>query len=156
MDTQTLITALAGVAGVGIGAFLTLKRQDQTDRRMDLAAVRVTFFELAENTSYLQTSIKNRVSMPVLTQTWPETRGRLAGSLPPGDFAVVATAYAKLTATAIAYSHVLPTTPLNPGQVEAAEDVMKRVDAAATILEARGWPSEAEREALLAQLRDHV
>ena len=156
MDLQTIITALAGIAGVGIGAFLTLKRQDQTGMRLDLAALRVTCFELAENKNYLQTSIKKMVSMPIRTQTWPETRGRLAGSLPPGDFAVVATAYAKLTALELAYGNLLPATPLTSGMLEGAQDVLKRVDAAAAILLVRGWPVEAEREALTAHLRDYL
>ncbi len=157
MDLQTaLIAGFSGIVGVGIGAYLTLKHQDQAERRLDQGAARVTYFELAENTGYLQTAIERGVTMPILTRTWPETRARLAALLPAGGFAVVATAYAKLTATEIAWGHLMAGSPQNQTSVQATADVLERVEAAATILELQGWPQKADRDALLEQLRENV
>jgi hypothetical protein len=73
---QSLVVAfVSGAVGVGIGAFLSSRQQRQERTRLNQAAAMITYFELAENTAYLDTAIKNAVSMPVRTTTWPETRG---------------------------------------------------------------------------------
>ena len=96
------------------------------------------------------------MSTVVRTTTWPETRARLAACLSPGDCATVATAYAKLTATELAWAHTLPATSQSPSSMEATRDVLERVSAAGFVLERFGWEDEADRAALVEALQDHV
>jgi hypothetical protein len=80
----TIVASMvSGIVGVVAGAVLTVRRQEQVERRLNQSAARITYFELAENASYLGTAINYSRALPVLVRTWPETRARLAAFLVP-------------------------------------------------------------------------
>jgi hypothetical protein len=149
----SLVSGLTGTV-LGLAGATNLHRDDES--RLDTGARRVTYHELAENTSYLSVAIRTAVSMPVLTSTWPDTRGRLATALAPDEFTTVASAYAKLTATGLASSHFPPGMPQGPESVKATAEVLARVEEAAAVLERRGWPSEREHAKLIAGLKENL
>ena len=156
VDWQAVVlTLLSGIAGVVLGAVITLNKQKQEEDRLNQGAARVTYVELAENTDYLKAAIKRATTMPVMTRTWPETRARLAAMLGPSDFAVVATAYGKLTALELPWGmRPIGTTGLGANSLEATRQVLERVEAAASILLSQGWPRPEDREELAAQLAE--
>ncbi len=109
-----------------------------------------------ECTSYLQAARAQQVAVPIPTKTWPETRGRLAAALPPGDFATLALAYAKLTALQLAWGELLPSIVMGSDGVHATQEVMERVEAATIVLVRHAWPSKAEQEALLKYFQEEL
>jgi hypothetical protein len=157
MDVSDVaLSLLSGILGSVVGVAATVKLHQDKERESFRAAARVTHFEIAENTSYLTLAISQGITMPVRTTTWPETRGRLAGHLSPGDFVTVATAYAKLAANETAWSLAPLKSPLSASGMQATKEVLQRLAAAATVLERVGWPNKADQDELLEQLKEHI
>jgi hypothetical protein len=155
-DWSDLAIGLSGgLLGAVIGAAATVKLHHDNEDRDDKGSARVTFFELAELSSYLSTAQKNKVPVPLPVSTWPQTRARLAMTLPPEDFALVATAYAKVAALDLAWK-TRRRSNLRPETVGYVAEILQRVEAGADLLERKGWVTVDERNELHAQLDEHI
>ena len=144
----SVVTILAGLAGVLFGAFITLRLERLRENRLNAGAARVTFWELAENKGHLEGAIARAETAPLVTETWPETRARLAAMLSPGDLGVVAGAYMGLTTTKLVWAQSPLGSPMGAVGVPPTQAALDRVIPARDILERRGWPSDRERAEL--------
>jgi hypothetical protein len=148
VEWLTIASSLAsGLLGVVLGSVITLKERDREEDRLNRGAARVTYVELAENISYIKGAMKHRITMPLMTRTWPETRTRLAATLSPTDFAKLARSYAEITAMQKAWQdRPLGSGGIGSNTLEITRNTLARVEEASLILLAKGWTDPADRE----------
>jgi hypothetical protein len=149
-----VLSLLSGLLGFVVGAVITLKADQQKQRRLNEGAARITFFELSANTAFLQGAINFGRTTPLVISTWPTTRAQIASMLGPRDLAVVATAYMKIELTKTAWE--LQPLPSPMVAVAATRAALDRANEAANILERVGWPLDTDRTALGEALSEHI
>jgi len=133
----TFPNLLSGLFGAVLGVLGVVILQWRETRRQEAAAARVVFMEVAQNSSALNMARSIGVYVPLASSGWIAEQSRLAHALSPGDCVVVATFYMRvdlIRGRGFASSGA----PIQ-GLTQAAEDAFRRGEAAAAILEKRGW-----------------
>jgi hypothetical protein len=134
VEWGNLLSGLAG-AVVGFGGALAIRWLD--GRRAEAAAARAVFMEVAANNSALVFSAKHGVYIPLTTTVWLTEQVRLAHAFSARDYVVVATFYMRVD---LLRSRGLPIGgPPRTDVKTVAEEAVPRGEAAADILERRGW-----------------